>query len=76
MASGGRSLKFATQSKLENDLIHLGSEIHSRYVVSFTPGQAPDARLHTLNVRIKRKPQFVVRTRPGYWTDASKSQLR
>jgi hypothetical protein len=39
-ATGGRQFKFETKSKLENDLIRLGSEIHSRYIVSFAPVDA------------------------------------
>jgi hypothetical protein len=34
-ATGGRQLKFETQSKLENGLIRMGGEIRSRYIVSF-----------------------------------------
>jgi len=75
-ASGGRSLRFATQSKLENDLIRLGSEIHSRYVVSFTPDRNQGKGFHTLEVKIKGKAQFVVRTRPGYRTDFDRAQPR
>jgi VWFA-related protein len=75
-ASGGRRLSFATQSKLENDLIRLGSEIHSRYVVSFTPDRDQGTRFHTLEVKIKDRPQFVVRTRRGYRAEFGFSQQR
>jgi hypothetical protein len=66
-ATGGRQMKFETKSKLENDLIRLGTEIHSRYLVSFTPDPAQTPSFHHLEVRIKDRPDAVVRARPGYW---------
>lgn len=66
-ATGGRQLKFETQSKLENDLIRLGGEIHSRYIVSFTPPQESQAGFHKIVVEINGKPQLRVVSRPGYW---------
>ncbi len=68
-ATGGQSFRFETQSKLENNLIHLGSEIHSRYLVSFTPDQQQNPSFHSIEVKIKGRPQLNIRTRPGYWSD-------
>jgi len=67
-ATGGRILKFETKSKLENDLIRLGSEIHSRYIISFTPKADARASFHAVEVKIKNRPELAVRTRPGYWS--------
>lgn len=67
-------LRFETQSKLENDLIRLGSEIHSRYVVSFTPEAQKVTTFHKIEMRIKDKPELAVRTRPGYWPQLPGSQ--
>jgi VWFA-related protein len=66
-ATGGQELKFETKSKLENDLIRLGTDIHSRYVLSFTPDVTGPRGYHRLDVRIKDRPHAVVCTRPGYW---------
>jgi VWFA-related protein len=66
-ATGGRQLKFETQSKLENDLIRLGGEIHSRYIVSFTPPKGAEAGFHKIAVQINDKPNLHVVARPGYW---------
>jgi VWFA-related protein len=68
--TGGRQLKFETQSKLENDLIRLGGEIHSRYIVSFTPPAASEAGFHKIAVQIKGKSNLRVVARPGYWVGA------
>lgn len=76
-ATGGRRLRFETQSKLENDLIALGADIHSRYLVSFTPEQERQPTFHKLEIKIKDRPDAIVNARPGYWapviTDARSS---
>ncbi|HEY3937074.1 MAG TPA: VWA domain-containing protein [Bryobacteraceae bacterium] len=65
--TGGRQLKFETKSKLENDLMRLGNEIHSRYFISFTPDLTQTPNFHHLEVRIKDRRDAVIRTQPGYW---------
>jgi VWFA-related protein len=66
-ATGGWRLSFQTKSKLENDLIQLGSEIHRRYYLSFTPQSDETPGYHHLEVQIKGRPEAVIRTRLGYW---------
>jgi VWFA-related protein len=73
-ATGGRILKFETKSKLENDLIRMGSEIHSRYILSFTPSEDPGSGFHTIQVKVRNRPQLEVRTRPGYWSSTAVTQ--
>ena len=68
VATGGRRIGFETQSKLENDLIALGSEIHNRYIITFTPDQEQRRVFHRVQVQIKDRPDSKVRARPGYWT--------
>lgn len=69
--TGGRGYRFETKSKLENDLIHLGTELHSRYLISFTPDLDQAPRFHHLEVEVKNDPDAVVRARPGYWSALS-----
>ena len=66
--TGGQRLRFETKSKLENDLIRLGGEIHSRYLLSFTPDLEPTPQFHHLQLQIKNHPDALIRARPGYWT--------
>jgi len=73
-ATGGRRLGFETQAKLENDLIALGNEIHSRYILTFTPDEEQTPTFCTLQVKIKDRPDAVIRTRPGYWAGLPASQ--
>jgi hypothetical protein len=66
-STGGRTLKFETKSKLENDLIRLGTDIHSRYMLSFTPARSEES-FHRIIVEVKNRPDLTVRARPGYWS--------
>ncbi len=66
--TGGRQMKFETKSKLTNDLIALGADIHSRYLLSFTPETGATPGFHRLEVKISRHPDAVVKAREGYWS--------
>jgi VWFA-related protein len=69
MSTGGRTFHFETKSALENDFIHLGADIHSRYMISFTPvaGSPSEPKFHHVTVQVKGHPDWQVRARPGYW---------
>lgn len=58
--TGGRQFTFETKAKLENDLIARGSDIHSRYLLSFTPTETPQPQYHKLEVTVRavRTPAF------------------
>jgi hypothetical protein len=73
--TGGQRFRFETKAKLEDDLIRLGTEIHSRYLLSFTPNLEQAPQLHHLQLQIKNHPDALIRARPGYWatsTDAGR----
>ncbi|HLH01828.1 MAG TPA: VWA domain-containing protein [Bryobacteraceae bacterium] len=65
--SGGRKFGFETKSKLEKDLMALGADLHSRYLLSFTPDENADGRFHSLEVHIRGRDDARVRTRSGYF---------
>lgn len=67
--TGGRRMKFERKSKLMKDLIALGTDIHSRYQLSFVP-QAGSAApsFHKLQITVKGHPGAVVKARDGYWS--------
>ena len=69
-ASGGSNFKFLTQAKLENELIGLGKEIHSGYLLTFTPEENAAPGFHRLEIGIKQKPGAAIHATPGYWFDA------
>jgi len=68
-ATGGRVLKFETKTKLENDLIRLGSDIHNRYMISFTPAESQTGpSFHQIVVQVRNRPDLRVQARLGYWS--------
>jgi VWFA-related protein len=74
-ATGGRILGFQTLSRLEDDLISVGSEIHNRYVLSFSPLESEAGpTFHRLSVSVKGRPDLYVRARPGYWNGQGDSK--
>ncbi len=73
-ATGGRRLGFETQAKLENDLIALGNELHNRYILTFSPDEERRPAFRKLEVKIKDRPDAVVRARPGYWAGVREQQ--
>ena len=64
--TGGAVLPFTKQKALEEAIGKLGEELHSQYVLSFTPDSAT-AGYHALQVRLTRSSGWRLRARPGYW---------
>ncbi|MBV9611789.1 MAG: hypothetical protein JO091_04925, partial [Acidobacteriaceae bacterium] len=49
----------------------LGNDIHSRYLLSFTPDDSGPPRFHHIEVKLRNYPNAVINVRPGYWTGLS-----
>lgn len=67
--TGGRHLSFTRLKGLENTIANVGEELHSQYLLSFTPS-ANDGEFHRLEVKLVDRADAQVRTRPGYWASA------
>jgi VWFA-related protein len=65
--TGGREYSFATQKGLEQAIADIGEELHSQYLLSYTPTNLDEAGFHTINVTVKGRPSLKIRTRPGYY---------
>lgn len=65
--TGGRRISFLTLKSLERDIGGLGEELHSQYLLSFTPAAALDEGYHEIEVKVRGRDDLVIRTRPGYW---------
>ncbi|HYP13964.1 MAG TPA: VWA domain-containing protein [Bryobacteraceae bacterium] len=65
--TGGVTFPFTRQKGLENAIEKLGAELHSQYLLSFSPENATPG-FHQLEIRINRPGKFRVRARPGYWS--------
>lgn len=64
--TGGVAYSFARQRALEEAVQALGVELHSQYVLSFTPELA-EPGYHRLEVKITRPGTYTIRARPAYW---------
>lgn len=65
--TGGREYSFMSQRALEQAITDIGEELHSQYLLSYTPTNLDEAGFHTIEVRVKGRPNLKIRTRPGYW---------
>jgi VWFA-related protein len=73
--TGGTTFPFTRQKALEEAIEKLGAELHTQYVVSFSP-EASAPGYHNLEVRLARPGEFRIRARPGYWsTEEPKSKI-
>jgi VWFA-related protein len=72
--TGGRVMNFETKSRLENDLIKLGADIHSRYLISFTPKEDAKPSFHKLEIKVRDRPNASVKAREGYWAGTESAQ--
>ena len=65
-ATGGHHLAFLTLASLEKAISRAGEEIHSQYLLSFTPTPSTKEGFHQIQVAIPSRPDAVIRVRPGY----------
>jgi VWFA-related protein len=64
--TGGRVYSFAKQSSLEQAMTDLGHELHSQYLLSYTPNNQNEPGFHKIRVEVNR-PRLEIRTRAGYY---------
>jgi VWFA-related protein len=64
--TGGAEFSFARQKGLEDAIEKLGEELHTQYLLSFTP-ENPAPGQHRLEVKLVRPGKLRVRARPAYW---------
>lgn len=67
--TGGREFAFARQRGLEQAISAIGEEVHSQYLLSYSPSNLKDGGFHSIRVEVLR-PNYEVRTRTGYWVAA------
>jgi VWFA-related protein len=73
--TGGREHSFITQRDLENAIQNIGLELHSQYLVSYSPNNKMEAGWHDIKVEVldrygREQRGVKVRCRPGYWMAA------
>ncbi len=69
--TGGKEYSFVNSKGLEEAVQRLGEELHSQYLLSYSPlaETRQEGGWHKLQVSVKR-PRVEVRTRAGYWAAA------
>jgi VWFA-related protein len=65
--TGARAQNFSNQKTLEQAIETIGKEVHSQYLLTFTPRNR-EAGYHELVVQVASSPQLQVRARRGYWS--------
>jgi len=68
--TGGKEYSFVSQRGLENALSDIGRELHSQYMITYTPSNANEAGFHEIEVTVAGGRGAKARTRPGYWVAA------
>jgi len=73
--TGGREYAFISQHDLERAIQSIGQELHSQYLLSYTPNNKMEAGWHDIRVEVlsstgRPRRDLKVRQRPGYWMAA------
>jgi len=71
--TGGKEYPFISEKSLEKAIEGISQELHSQYLLSYTPNNPGDGGFHEIKVTVNR-PQLEIRTRPGYWVAARPEQ--
>jgi VWFA-related protein len=67
-ATGGTEYGFHSQRTLEQAVEKLGEQLHSNYMISYTPNNRTEFGFHKIEVDVPGRPDVrKVQTRPGYW---------
>jgi VWFA-related protein len=64
--TGGREYSFIGEKSLEKAIGGISDELHSQYLLSYSPNNQTEGGFHEIKVIVNR-PNLEVRTRPGYW---------
>jgi Ca-activated chloride channel family protein len=69
--TGGRAFFPVNAEHLDRSFAAVGEELHTRYRIAYTPQNGElDGRWRSIEIRIPRHPDLVVRTRKGYYAVA------
>lgn len=67
--TGGREYSFVGEKSLDKAISGISDELHSQYLLSYSPSNQTEGGFHEIKVIVNR-PNLEVRTRPGYWVAA------
>jgi VWFA-related protein len=66
VGTGGADFGFLKKSGLERAITDTGIDLHSQYILSFTPPNDAEPGMHRIEVRVKRGGRYLVRARAAY----------
>jgi len=64
--TGGKEYSFVSEKSLERAVEGISQELHSQYLLSYSPNNPIEGGFHEIRVTVNR-PNLEIRTRPGYW---------
>ena len=64
--TGGEKYSFSGDESLDKAIQSLSQDLHSEYLLSYSPNNLNVPGFHKIRVVVKRQ-KLAVRTRPGYW---------
>jgi len=67
--TGGAHFSFLKQRALDGVITNTGIDLHSQYVLSFTPPADAAPGLHHIEVRVRGDARYQIRARRAYWLD-------
>ncbi len=65
--TGGTEFGFHTQRTLETAIEKVGEELHSQYLLTYSPNNKDEGGFHEIRIGIAGHPDYRVYARPGYW---------
>jgi VWFA-related protein len=65
--TGGSEFGFVKQRGLEDAVTRIGEELHSQYLISYSPNNKDEGGFHKIQVQVAGHPEYKIQTRPGYW---------
>ncbi len=65
--TGGKEHSFISERELERSILSIGNELHSEYLITYTPNNKEEGGYHEIAVSVPDQAKVKVRTRPGYW---------
>jgi len=66
-STGGRRFRFLRRYAMESAVRAIGEEIHTQYLLTFTPPWRGTGKFHALDIIVRNHPDWKVRSRAGYW---------
>lgn len=67
--TGGEYFPLKDAKTLSRDLVVIANDVPNHYVLSFQP-QPPDPGFHTLDLKLKDRPDLSLKARNAYWIEA------